>query len=130
MGLVKQSYLEWLNQQEESDRLEAYKTYDNYYNGDQDVNIPEKVKASLESELGTRVNYCRVVVDTPVDYMLGGGVSVKIQESEEAEKFLSDIFRKNRMWDANLYKLATIMGKKGDVFIRLLVVYRCKYSFP
>lgn len=130
MGLVKQSYLEWLNRQEQGDRLDAYKTYDSYYNGDQDVDIPSKVRAALESELGTRLNYCRVVVDTPVDYMFGGGTGSQVSRcidlqyhgELEQEKYLLDILNKNKMLDANVFKLATIMGKKGDVFLRLSVV--------
>lgn len=130
MGMVKQSYLEWLNRQEVSQRLTNYNTYDSYYNGDMDVDIPEKVKTALESELGTRLNYCRVVVDTPVDYMFGGGtgpgvprcIELKYHGELEAEKFLLDIFNENKMLDANVFKLATIMGKKGDVFLKISVV--------
>lgn len=120
-NLVRESFLNWIHQQTEHERLDNYGVWDSYYNGDQDVDIPAKVKAALESELGTRMNFARLVVDTPVDYILGQEFAIEAVDNDEAEKALYGVYRKNKLLDEEMLKLVTLMGKKGDVFIKLYI---------
>jgi SPP1 family phage portal protein len=115
------SVQEWLSSLETEQRLSSYKTYESYYQGEHTVALPAKIKAALTSELGTIDNYCRVVVETPVDYILGGEVGVEIASDPEAEAFLYDVFRESYMWDEQLIKVLTYMCKKGDAYIKLYI---------
>ncbi len=128
MNSVRESFLRWLHNQREHERLDNYTIYDGYYNGDHDVNIPPKVKAALESELGTVNNYCRVVVDTPVDYICSEeiGIQVKSDEADQdnaskVEDLLYDVYEANQLLYEEMLKAITIMGKKGDVFLKLYI---------
>jgi len=85
-----------------------------------DVDIPAKVSAALESELGTRLNYCRVVVNTAVDYILGGAVGIEADDPE-AEAFLYDVYENSYLLGEEMLKLVTIMCKKGDAFLKLYI---------
>jgi len=119
--MVKNSFLAWMHEERYHTRIEGYKSYDNYYNGDHDVNIPEKVLAALESELGTVLNMCRLVVDMPVDYIVGGEVGVEAKEAPEAEALLNEVYESNHLFYEEMLKLVTIMCKKGDVFLKLYI---------
>jgi len=126
MSKVKESYLRWLDTQRATERLENYTTYDSYYNGYQDVNIPSQVFKALASELGTRLNLCRIVVDTPVSFMIGdNGIGIEVIENnsrgDSGERFLYDVYEENMLLDEEMIKLLTIMGKKGDVFTKLYI---------
>jgi hypothetical protein len=79
MNMVQESFLRWLHNQRNHERLNNYIVYDGYYNGDHEVDIPPKVKAALRSELGTICNYCRVVVDRAVDYICGGEIGIEVK---------------------------------------------------
>jgi len=123
-NLVQNSFLEWIHQQHNHQRLSNYKAYDSYYNGDQDVQIPKKIKAALDSELGTVSNFSRAVVDVAVDHLSSGEPGIEVTgEAEavakEAEKLLYDIYEANNLLDEELIKTLTIMGKKGDVFLKV-----------
>lgn len=118
---IRESFLRWLHHEREHVRLDNYTVYDGYYNGEHDIDIPAKVKAALESELGTVCNYCRVVVDTAVDYILGGEVGIECKESPEAEAFLYDVYEANHLLGEEMMKAVTVMGKKGDVFLKLYI---------
>lgn len=124
--MIHKSYMEWLHNERSHERLDNYVVYDGYYNGNHEVDIPAKVKAALESELGTVSNFCRVVVDAAVDYILGGKIGVEVIHDEtnedraaEAEQLLNDVWGENDLFDEEMIKTATIMGKKGDVFLKL-----------
>lgn len=119
MNLVHQSFLKDLHDQAES-RFHSYNVYDSYYYGDQDVDIPPKVKAALESELGTVVNYARLVVDSVVDYIMGGGVNLKV-EDEAAEELLLGVYENNGLLTEEMSKTITVMGKKGDIYLKLFI---------
>lgn len=133
MNMVRESFLYWLHQQQYHERLNNYMIYDSYYNGDHEVNIPPKVKAALESELGTVNNYCRLVVDTAVDYICSGEIGIEVRPprisisqddmamASEAEAFLYDIYEANQLLYEEMLKAVTIMGKKGDVFLKLYI---------
>jgi hypothetical protein len=128
MNLVYESFLHWLHQQRYHERLSNYAIYDAYYNGDHTVDIPPKVKAALESELGTVNNYCRVVVDSAVEYICSGELGIEIMhggtnqiEADKAERLLYDVYEANGLLFEEMLKAITIMGKKGDVFLKLYI---------
>jgi len=128
MNMVRESFLRWLHEQRYHERLRNYQIYDAYYNGDHEVDIPRKVKAALESELGTVSNYCRVVVDTAVDYICGGEIGIEVKSDEryqdaasEAEALLYEVYEANQLLYEEMLKTLTIMGKKGDVFLKLYI---------
>ena len=128
MNLVYESFLHWLHQQRYHERLSNYAIYDAYYNGDHTVDIPPKVKAALESELGTVNNYCRVVVDSAVEYICSGELGIEVMhdgtnqiEADKAERLLYDVYEANGLLFEEMLKAITIMGKKGDVFLKLYI---------
>ena len=128
MSIVRESFLHWLHYQRNHERLSNYRIYDGYYNGDHEVDIPQKVKSALESELGTVNNYCRVAVDTPVDYICGGETSIQVKSDVEnqdraskAEALLYSVYEANQFLYEEMLKTVTIMGKKGDVFLKLYI---------
>ena len=128
MNLVYESFLHWLHQQRYHERLSNYAIYDAYYNGDHTVDIPPKVKAALESELGTVSNYCRVVVDSAVEYICSGELGIEVMhdgtnqiEADKAERLLYDVYEANGLLFEEMLKAITIMGKKGDVFLKLYI---------
>lgn len=126
MNMIRESFLQWLHYQQYHERLNNYMVYDGYYNGDHEVDIPSKVKAALESELGTVNNYCRLVVDTAVDYICGSEIGIevkplndKFEEASKAEEMLYKIYSDSQLLYEEMIKTITIMGKKGDVFLKL-----------
>lgn len=119
MNLVHQAFLKDLHDQAES-RFHSYDVYSSYYNGDQDIDIPPKVLAALESELGTVVNYSKLVVDSVVDYIMGGGVNLRVEE-EDAEEALLGVYEANGLLTEEMSKTITVMGKKGDVYLKLFI---------
>jgi len=128
MNMVQESFLHWLHYQRNHERLSNYSVYDGYYNGDHEVSIPPKVKLALESELGTVNNYCRVVVDAAVDYICGGETGIQVisdvesqEKASKAEALLYDVYEANQLLYEEMLKTATVMGKKGDVFLKLYI---------
>jgi SPP1 family phage portal protein len=128
MNLVYESFLNWLHQQRYHERLSNYAIYDAYYNGDHTVDIPPKVKAALESELGTVNNYCRVVVDSAVEHICSRELGIEVMhdgtnqiEADKAERLLYDVYETNGLLFEEMLKAITIMGKKGDVFLKLYI---------
>lgn len=120
MNMIHQSFLDDIHNQQHK-RLENYAQYDNYFYGEQDVGIPKKVKAALESELGTVVNYCPLVVNSTVDYIMGGGVNLEAVDNEEAEEALLGVYEANGLLTEEMIKTITIQGKKGDVFTKTYI---------
>lgn len=119
MNMVHESFLRWLHHQRNHERLANYDTYNSYYNGDHDVDIPPKVQAALESELGTVMNYCRLVVDATVDYIAGGEIGIEAPDNPEAEAALYEVYEENELLSLEMFKLLTVLGKKGDIFLKL-----------
>jgi len=131
MNMIKESFQQWLHYQQYHERINNYIIYDGYYNGDHEVDIPPKVKAALHSELGTINNYCRLVVDTAVEYLCSGDIGIEAkpphgnrsdvnyERAREAEGILYDIYKENQLLYEEMIKAITIMGKKGDVFLKL-----------
>ncbi len=133
MNMVQESFLRWMHYQRYHERLNNYVVYDGYYNGDHEVDVPPKVKAALESELGTVNNYCRVVVDSAVDYICGGEIGIEVKQiktstpqkdqdaASKAEALLYHVYEANQLLYEEMLKTVTIMGKKGDVFLKLYI---------
>ena len=42
--IIAQSFLQWIEDSNNQERLNNYKYYDEYYNGDQTVDIPAPIK--------------------------------------------------------------------------------------
>ena len=61
---VKQSYLEWVSQ-EDRERQEKYRSYREYYDGDQGVSITDRQEEFLELDSNQEfsANYCSLVAD-------------------------------------------------------------------
>lgn len=128
MNMIRESFLYWLHCQQNHERLRNYNIYDGYYNGNHEVDIPAKVKLALESELGTVNNYCRVVVDSAVDYICGGEIGIEIKSdaheqdrASKAEALLYSVYEANQLLYEEMLKTITVMGKKGDVFLKLYI---------
>jgi len=133
MNMVQESFLHWLHNQRNHERLNNYTIYDGYYNGDHEVDVPPKVKAALQSELGTVCNYCRVVVDSAVDYICGQEIGIEVKQTmgtiphtpggnesaSDAEALLYSVYDANQLFYEEMLKAVTLMGKKGDVFLKL-----------
>ena len=125
---VRSSYLRWIHEQEDHERLENYRDYDKYYYGDQVVKLPEKIKLTLEQELGVIGNYCRPVVDIAVQFLVGAPVSLDVTEggvktdlAHFGERLLYYVYRQNGLLYKNMLKLLRVLGKKGDVFLKFYV---------
>lgn len=127
MEIVKSSYIRWLNDQRNVERISNYRVYENYYSGQQDINIPTKIRLALESELGSVCNYCRVVVDKPVEYMVNDiHIVVKSKggdhdRADRAERLLYEVYDDNGLLDEALITLLTLMGIYGDAFTKLYI---------
>lgn len=142
---MNDGFLFWMHQQERHPRLEDYKIYSSYYDGDHVVELPPKIQKSLEQELGVIANYCKPIVDLTVQYLLGSTVSIDTtqfgQNTELAqwgEQVLYSVYKRNRLLYGNMIKLLRSMGKKGDSFVKLYVengeirlsIPRAEYVFP
>ena len=136
MNMVQESYLAWLSGQEESERIEAYKQCENYYNGEFDLEElpPERVRKALQQELSISANFCKAIVDAKMEYLcskpcslvVSGNAYGEVNEKTQArigecERDLYHIYNHeyNSLLDESMGKLVTICGKKGDVFVKL-----------
>lgn len=139
------SYLKWLNDQDVVARTENYRRYEDYYDGDTAVRLPQKLKAALESQLGFSDNYCRRVVDIPVAFLAGADLGLEVTFSDalteaiedeaqrklaletaetrarEAERFLYQVYKDSSMLRRGLIKALRIQGKKGEVAFKVSV---------
>ena len=127
-GGTNAGFLSWIHQQERHPRLEDYKIYSAYYAGDHVVELPPKIKASLEQELGVIANYCKPIVDLTVQYLLGEKISIDTTEygqntplAQWGEQMLYSVYKRNRLLYGNMIKLLRSMGKKGDSYAKLYV---------
>ncbi len=125
--IVTASFIKWIQQEIYKDRLENYTTYDNYYNGEHEYNPPQAIKEALESKLGTVTNFCPVIVDTPPEYITGGGeIGIECRKPDgtpypEAENIFYQIYDNNEFLFKEIITLLTQYGNFGDAFIRLYI---------
>lgn len=127
-SMVYTSYMKWIHDQEEHERLENYHTYNEYYYGNQTVRLPEKIKLTLEQDLAVICNYCKPVVDIGVQFLCGDKIGIDATENGGitdstvfAEQLLYNVYKANKLLYQNMLKLLRINGKKGDVFLKLYV---------
>ncbi len=125
--LISQSFITWITAQLDSNRLENYQFYEKYYNGEHDYDPPAKVKEALESNLGIVDNFCRVIVDTPPEYINGGGeIGIECKKPDgtpypEAEAVYYQIYEQNGFLFDEIINVITQMGTFGDAFIRMYI---------
>ncbi len=127
--MVKYSFLEWLTEQEQHERLDNYTVYDDYYYGQQDTVtiLPQKIKDALSQELAIIGNYCQPVVNAKVQFICSNEINIQVNGNiddprvKQAEEMLYKIYKNNNMLHQNMVKLLRIAAKKGDAFIKLYV---------
>jgi hypothetical protein len=118
---VKLSFLEWIYNQDNYERIKRYEENERYYDGDIDIKLPANVKKYLAQEYGYSGNICRAVVDASVGFLSKEPISLEIKEVEgqeenikKAEEWVYEIFRKNNLLLKNFIKALRIQAKKGE----------------
>lgn len=127
-NIVRTSFLRWIHEEEEHERLASYRLFNEYYYGNQRVNLPPKIQKALEQQQGIVLNYCRPVVDITIDFLCGKPIGidvsragVKDESAYKAEQLLYYVYKRNKLLFGEMIKLLRIIGKKGDAFIKLFV---------
>ena len=133
---VDKSFLEWLYQQDNIERLKGYADNEKYYDGDLEIRIPSNVNLILEGDLGYTSNLCRAVVDAAVGFLSREQLSVTVdlprgevaedeegkkaleQERSEAEAWVYEIFRDSKLLFKNFVKALRIQAKKGELALK------------
>jgi hypothetical protein len=92
--------------------INQYRTYDTYYDGEQQPQLPPTLQATLES-LGVVRNLCALVVDT---YCAKLNVSSVISPSNQPA---IDSFMKENHWQRLTSQTHKSNAKYGDAFIRI-----------
>jgi len=118
---VKLSFLEWIYNHDNYNRIKLYEENERYYDGDIDIKLPANVKKYLAQEYGYSGNICRAVVDASVGFLSKEPISLEIKEVEgqeenikNAEEWVYEIFRKNNLLIKNFIKALRIQAKKGE----------------
>lgn len=150
LDLVARSFVQWIYHQDNVDRIERYKKYEDYYQGDFDYYVPPKIKEALGSDFRVIVGYPRTIVNKAVGYLCGKPLVIKVKpdlfeieeiedenerlqrkqeilkEAKNVERFLYQVYRANQFLKQNMIKLIRIQGKKGDVFVKVFPDYEDK----
>lgn len=135
--LIAQSLRQWIYHQDNVQRIENYKVYQDYYNGDHEIHLPPALKQALESDFKVISNYCKTVVDKAVGYLCSKPISIEVvpdtfdlseeeaenirKREEQAERMLYNVYRNNHFLKQNIVKLIRVQGKKGEVFVKCYV---------
>jgi SPP1 family phage portal protein len=127
LRLSKEAFQAWFEGQEDNTRLKDYRDYDNYYYGKfDDIEMPKHIEESLGVDLAIHANYCRAIVDTKVQYICGGPLSITAlseeeddEEADSGEKYLYRVYKANNLLHRNATKTTRIHTKKGDVFLKV-----------
>lgn len=90
---VVESLMQWIQQQSD-DRREDYEVARNYYNGEHDVALTDRLKKFLPPRLKFRDNFMNVVVDTLAERLNVLGFNI---ENEATSKWVWDLWNSNRM---------------------------------
>lgn len=135
--MTDEEFISWFSEAEKHIRIRNYKTYDNYYYGLFDnISMPKHIKDSLSTDIFLHANICKGIVDAKVQYILGSNIGITVESEEDlnvaavaenkkdlpsnqAEKFLYDVYKSNGLLYRNMVKLLRILTKKGDVFIKI-----------
>ena len=145
LDLVARSFVQWIYHQDNVERIERYKKYEDYYQGDFDFYVPPKIREALGSDFKVIANYAKTIVNKAVGYLCGKPLVIKVKpdlyeiegiedeeerrqrkeeilkEAKNAERFLYKVYRANQFLKQNMIKLIRIQGKKGDVFVKVYV---------
>ncbi len=127
---LDKSFLEWIHNQDNHDRIKRYEDHNNYYHGDVDIKIPSNVKAVLAKEFGFTGNVCRAVVDAAVGFLSKNPLAIELkvprgadeEEREDdrgaAEAYVYELLRESRLLMKNYIKALRIQGKKGEFALK------------
>lgn len=147
LNFIEQSFMQWLQEQDVQLRLGNYRRYEDYYDGDHTIRLPEKLKKALQDDLGFIDNYCRRVVDIPVAFLSGADLGLEVtfgdelfeqiedqeqrkaalalaqaeQRAKEAERFLYQVYKDSSLIRKNLIKALRIQGKKGELAFKVIL---------
>ena len=138
LDMLAKSFREWIYNQDNMERIRNYQKYSDYYDGEFDFHVPERIKAALGSDFKVVANYARTIVDKAVGYLCGKPIGVQViadvsevenpeekirlrKEAKQVERLLNIIYRDNNFMKQNILKLMRIQGKKGDVFIKCFI---------
>jgi|GEM_PF-1136431 len=141
--IVDKSFLEWIDKEDNQERILAYEENENYYKGDIDVIIPSNMRLRLEKELQFTGNVCKAVVDAAVRFLSREPLSVEIalpreeepaspaegespteeqkqawNDRDEAEAWIYSILRDSNFLYENFAKALRIQGKKGELALK------------
>ena len=109
---VVESLMQWIQQQSD-DRREDYEVARNYYNGEHDVALTDRLKKFLPPRLQFRDNFMNVVVDTLAERLKVLGFSI---ENEATSEWVWDLWNSNRMdYTQGVIHSETVM--LGDSYI-------------
>ena len=109
---VAESLMRWIQQQSD-DRRQDYEVARNYYNGEHDVALTDRLKKFLPPRLQFRDNFMNVVVDTLAERLKVLGFEI---ENEGAGEWVWDLWNSNRMdYTQGVIHTETVM--LGDSYI-------------
>ena len=109
---VAESLMRWIQQQSD-DRRQDYEVARNYYNGEHDVALTDRLKKFLPPRLQFRDNFMNVVVDTLSERLKVIGCEI---ENEVAGEWVWDLWNSNRMdYTQGVIHTETVM--LGDSYI-------------
>ena len=142
--VVDQSYLQWMWEEDNIERIEMYETRNNYYNGDIEVSLPSDVKTKLPADVVTNANICAAVVNAAVRFLsqkplqiqinLPSEAMLKVRRDEqgeidendpmaklqkEAQAAIEIIFKRNKFMRRKPMKVARLQSKKGECAIKI-----------
>jgi len=130
--VTSSSFLEWIHNEDDHERINIYKENQKYYEGDLDVKIPSNIKALISKEFAFTGNLIRPVVDASVRHLAKEPptIEVKTLEGEDtenedvrndissAENFLYTVFRESKLKVKNFLKALRIQSKKGEFALK------------
>ena len=109
---VAESLMRWIQQQSDA-RRQDYEVARNYYNGEHDVALTDRLKKFLPPRLQFRDNFMNVVVDTLSERLKVIGFEI---ENEVAGEWVWDLWNSNRMdYTQGVIHTETVM--LGDSYI-------------
>lgn len=115
----------WIDEAEQHSRFSDYTEYENYYLGQfNKVTLPKHITDCLSTDVATKANICRAIIDTKVQYICGQPVGITVEgdqseQTKQAEEFLYTIYKNNGLVYKNMLKAIRILAKKGDVFLKI-----------
>ncbi len=143
--LVQMTLTQWNYDQDHRDRLDLYKEYEAYYDGDFADEAKKKlqilsprVRQALQCDFKVIANYAKTVVNKAVGYLCSDPIALEAKAdlfgldgdekkeardkakavAKEAERLLYRVYRDNGFLQKQIVKLLRLQGKKGDVFVK------------